>query len=79
MGTFFELGKDKTGKGEGWALPFICYAHDTVGSDPGLPLWLLGYGKPLHEFSLSELKKRRLVLYICVLIRGLQQNFRLLI
>ena len=23
MGTFFELGKDKAAKGEGWAMPFI--------------------------------------------------------
>ena len=31
MGTFFELGKDKAAKGEGWALPFISCAQDTVG------------------------------------------------
>ena len=31
MGTFFELGKDKAAKGEGWALPFICCAQNTVG------------------------------------------------
>ena len=31
MGTFFELGKDKAGKGEGWATPFISCAQDTVG------------------------------------------------
>ena len=31
MGTFFELGKDKTAKGEGWAPPFISCAQDTVG------------------------------------------------
>ena len=30
MGTFFELGKDKAAKGEGWALPFISCAQDTV-------------------------------------------------
>ena len=29
-GTFFELGKDKAAKGEGWAPPFSC-AQDTVG------------------------------------------------
>ena len=27
----FQLGKDKAGKGEGWALPFISCAQDTVG------------------------------------------------
>ena len=31
MGTFFELGKDKAAKGEGWALPFISCVQDTVG------------------------------------------------
>ena len=31
MGTFFELGKDKAAKGEGWAPPFISCAQDTVG------------------------------------------------
>ena len=31
MGTFFELGKDKAAKGEGWALPFISCAQNTVG------------------------------------------------
>ena len=31
MGTFFELGKEKAAKGEGWALPFISCAQDTVG------------------------------------------------
>ena len=29
MGTFFELGKDKAAKGEGWAPPFISCAQDT--------------------------------------------------
>ena len=47
MGTFFELGKDKAAKGEGWALPFISCAQYTVGLKPALPLWLIGYGKPL--------------------------------
>ena len=28
---FFESGKDKTEKGEGWDPPFISYAQDTVG------------------------------------------------
>ena len=28
MGTFFELGKDKVAKGEGWAPPFISCAQD---------------------------------------------------
>ena len=27
MGTFFELGKDKAAKGEGWAPPFISCAQ----------------------------------------------------
>ena len=27
---FFELGKDKAAKGEGWAPPFISCAQDTV-------------------------------------------------
>ena len=31
MGTFFELGKDKAAKVEGWAPPFISCAQDTVG------------------------------------------------
>ena len=30
-GTFFELGKDKAAKGEGWAPPFISCTQDTVG------------------------------------------------
>ena len=30
-GTFFELGKDKAVKGEGWPPPFISCAQDTVG------------------------------------------------
>ena len=30
-GYLFELGKDKAAKGEGWALPFISCAQDTVG------------------------------------------------
>ena len=28
---FFELGKDKAPKGEGWAPPFISCAQDIVG------------------------------------------------
>ena len=31
LSTFFELGKVKAAKGEGWAPPFICCAQDTVG------------------------------------------------
>ena len=31
MGTFFELGKDKAAKGDGWAPPFISCAQNTVG------------------------------------------------
>ena len=31
MGTFFELGKAKAVKGEGWAPPFISCAQDKVG------------------------------------------------
>ena len=31
MGTFFELGKAKAAKGEGWAPLFISCAQDTVG------------------------------------------------
>ena len=30
MGTFFELGKAKVAKGEGWAPPFISCAQDTL-------------------------------------------------
>ena len=41
MCTFFELGKDKAAKEEGWVPPFISCAQDTVR------LWLLGYRKPL--------------------------------
>ena len=47
MGTFFELGKNKAAKGEGWAPPFISCAQDTVGLYPPLPLRLLSYGTPL--------------------------------
>ena len=53
MGTFIELGKDKATKGEGWALAFISCAQDTVGLYPPLPLWLLGYGKPLPFLHVS--------------------------
>ena len=28
---FFELGKDKATKGEGWAPPFISSVQDTIG------------------------------------------------
>ena len=45
--SFFELGKDKAAKGEGWAPPFIGCAQDTVGLQPPLPLRLLDFGKPL--------------------------------
>ena len=33
MGLLFELGKEKAAaaKGEGWVLPFISCAQDTVG------------------------------------------------
>ena len=34
---FFELGKDKAAKGEGWAPPFISCAQDTVGLYPHCP------------------------------------------
>ena len=47
MGTFFELGKDKAAKREGWAPPFISCAQDTMGLFPPLPRRLLGHGKPL--------------------------------
>ena len=30
MGTFFEFGKDKAAKRDGWAPPFISCAQDTV-------------------------------------------------
>ena len=53
MGTFFELGKDKAAKGEGWAPPFISCAQGTVGLYPPLPLRLLGYGTPLPLFKES--------------------------
>ena len=62
MGTFFELGKDKAAKGEGWAPPFISCAQDTVGLKPPSnppPLRLLGYGKPLPAFySISAISGR---------------------
>ena len=44
MGTFFELGKDKAAKGEGWALPFISCAQVCPrysGTLTPLPLRLL--------------------------------------
>ena len=56
MGTFFELGKDKAAKGEGWAPPFISCAQDTVGLLPPLPLRLLGYGKHL-PFTFYSVEK----------------------
>ena len=31
MGIFFDPGKDKAAKGEGWDPPFICCAQDRVG------------------------------------------------
>ena len=31
MYVFFELGKDKAAKGDGWASPFFSCAQDTVG------------------------------------------------
>ena len=38
MGSaFHQLGTDKAGKGEGWALPFISHAQDTVCLLPALP------------------------------------------
>ena len=37
MGTFFELGKAKAAKGEGWAPPSISCAQDTVGLYPPTP------------------------------------------
>ena len=53
MGTFIELGKDKATKGEGWALPFISCAQDTVGLYRPLPLRLLGYEKPIPFLHVS--------------------------
>ena len=38
MGTFFELEKAKTAKGEGWAPPFISCAQDKVGLTPTPPM-----------------------------------------
>ena len=29
-GIFFKLGKDKAEKEDGWTVPFICCAQDTV-------------------------------------------------
>ena len=62
MGTFFELGKDKAAKREGWAPPFISCAQYTVGLKPPLPLWLLGYGKhlPLPFIKLTSLSNLEL-------------------
>lgn len=41
---FFKSGRDKPG----WASTFISCAQETVGGlCPPLPLWPLGYGKPL--------------------------------
>ena len=54
MGTFFELGKDKTANREEWAPPFFSCAQDTVGLKPALPLRLLSYGKPLPFSPLSR-------------------------
>ena len=40
MSTFFELGKDKAAKEEGWASPFISCAQDTVSTAPtAIRLW----------------------------------------
>ena len=43
MAICFKSGKDKAAKGEGWALPFISCAQNTVGF---LALCQLGYEKP---------------------------------
>ena len=43
---FFQLGKDKAVKGEGWALPFISCTKDRTLNLTAL-IWLLGYGKSL--------------------------------
>ena len=51
-----EISAEKAAKGEGWALPFINCAQDTVGLKPPLPLRLLGYGKPLPFFSAEKTK-----------------------
>ena len=37
MGTFFELGKDKAAKGEGWAPPFISCPKIQWDSNPHCP------------------------------------------
>ena len=47
MGTFFELGKAKAAKGEGWAPPFLQLCPRYSGTLTPLPLRLLGYGTPL--------------------------------
>ena len=43
---FFELGKDRAAKGEGWAPPFISCAKIQWDSNLHCPLRLLGYGEP---------------------------------
>ena len=43
MSTFFESGTDKAVKGEGWALPYMGCAQDTVNLELHCPY---GYGKP---------------------------------
>ena len=53
--TFFELGKDKAAKGEGWAPPFISCAQDSAGHLPPLPLRLLGFGRPLPFYVVLAL------------------------
>ena len=37
IGTFFELGKDKAAKGEGWAPPFISLPKIQWDSNPHCP------------------------------------------
>ena len=38
MGTFFELGKAKAVKGEGWAQPFISCDQDSETLTPTAPM-----------------------------------------
>ena len=79
MGTFFELGKDKAAKGEGWAPPFISCAQDTVRLYPPLPLRLIGYRKPLPflpYFCSYDATKSVSPLYLKQLFRGnILENF----
>ena len=93
MGTFFELGKAKAAKGEGWAPPCISCAQDTVGlyltAPMAIRLWetftflpnVLRMTKTLwsfvHLFILSAIGLRVIIDLCCLQITGTETIFLL--